>query len=99
MRATLATMIASWALAGSVLAMPKPVIPPPAQVSALPPGAVVRPVRLSRAVVAMKDGEVWQLAGVFPCSVGSEEFKWKSGTIELEIGRLEPAFTEELIKY
>ena len=98
MRTAVAIFLAVWVLAGAAEAViPKPVLPPPVQVPALSQGAVTRPVLLTHAVIAMRDGEIWHYdGGNFACSVSGIDYRWNSGSINLDILRYQTVFSDEL---
>ncbi|HEY3695933.1 S1C family serine protease [Phenylobacterium sp.] len=99
MRAFLAAAaVAIWTVAGAAEAgMSKPVLPPPVESSHLPPGATPRPVTLARAVISMKDGELWRHVGGVPC-FDAVELRWSADKSELDVDRFKPVFNEELAK-
>jgi len=92
-------VLAVWATACAAQAMPKPAVPPPIQVSPLPPGSATRPITLTRAIITMKDGEIWQHLNNGICALGPLESRWNAGSTELKIGRFQSVFDEEKKRY
>jgi serine protease Do len=83
---------------GFAQAMPKPVLPPPVTVSPFPSNAKARPVKLVRAVIAMKDGEVWGHYGDTLCDANKKEFRWDNSRTELDTSRFGALFDEQAVK-
>jgi len=99
MRAVLAAFAATCALAGQAAAFPKPQLPAPVRVSPLPTGATPKPLKLTRAVIALKDGDPWHYdGGNFACSLSGVTYRWSSESTELNVERFQTAFEEELFR-
>jgi len=84
--------------AGVAQAMPKPVVLPPVTIAPLPPGSKARPFKFVRAVIAMKDGQVWGQAGGLVCDVNKEEYRWEASRTELDPNRFSALFNEAVAK-
>jgi serine protease Do len=75
-------------------AMPKPVVPPSVVVAPLPTDSKARPFKFVRAVVAMKDGQVWGQTGALACDLNKDEHRWEASRTELDTERFSALFNE-----
>jgi serine protease Do len=92
-------VMATLAVANAASAMPKPVLPPPVQVAPVPSGVKARAVKLARAVVAMKDGEIWRHEGPpIACGLRGDEYGWIADQSDLKIERFQSVFDDEIVR-